>query len=690
MARIGDILSQTRKHFFTGREAELAAFSRLLGQKELSVHVLFIHGPAGQGKTTLLGEFRNMCRLKSCPHLYINGADVVPSASGLTEALIKTLGASSLEHFNASIEKGEKTFTLFIDAYEKIGLVDPWLRNEFLPGLPTNALVVISGRNLPGDEWTTDSGWQNMVKVISLQNFSHKESEEYISKRSLPKAQHNKILNFTHGNPLALSLVADLFAQNPDKVFSPEESPEVVQTLLNHFLQKAPSPAHRTALEICAITYITDQSVLASVMGLEDAGELFEWLKSLSFIETAKWGLYPHDLAREIIVTDLKWRNPDWYTHLYAKIKSYYFAKIDSLRGDEQRKFLFKLNYLHKNQPAFGPYYHWKGNSDYRIDLMKKEDLEPLAKMTEKFEGVESAKAFRFWANHPASHTFVWRTLAKEHCGFLMSINLNEIDEREKIKDEVMLKALQYARNNFHLRKGEVCTAFRFWMAAETHQEVSQTQSAIFLYLSQYYLNTPGLAVHLLNVANPQYWQQFLNYCNQVHIPALDGKLGHGFYMHDWRITPPMAWLKLLSETEEAYKAQREKGLNKLQISMLSESEFFDSIYEALKDYHNGQKIETNPLTRSRLVINAAGLNGGDGICAAVLKERLEDALKKIEQSPRNEKFHRVLYRTFINPVGSQEQTAGFLSLPFSTYRRHLKKAVNMVAEILWTQETAR
>ena len=65
-------------------------------------------------------------------------------------------------------------------------------------------------------------------------------------------------------------------------------------------------------------------------MGLENSAELFEWLKNLSFIESNKWGLYPHDLARESLVADLKWRNPDWFAHLYNKAGNYYIGKLET------------------------------------------------------------------------------------------------------------------------------------------------------------------------------------------------------------------------------------------------------------------------------------------------------------------------------------------------------------------------
>jgi len=61
--------------------------------------------------------------------------------------------------------------------------------------------------------------------------------------------------------------------------------------------------------------------------------------------------------------------------------------------------------------------------------------------------------------------------------------------------------------------------------------------------------------------------------------------------------------------------------------------------------------------------------------------------VESLKSSPKDEAIYRVLFRTFINPVGSQEQTADFLYMSFSTYRRNLKKAVERISDILWLEE---
>jgi len=54
----------------------------------------------------------------------------------------------------------------------------------------------------------------------------------------------------------------------------------------------------------------------------------------------------------------------------------------------------------------------------------------------------------------------------------------------------------------------------------------------------------------------------------------------------------------------------------------------------------------------------------------------------------RNQKaLFAVLNRTYLKPAPSQEAAASMLGLPFSTYRRHLAKAVDRLIDRLWSIE---
>ncbi len=46
--------------------------------------------------------------------------------------------------------------------------------------------------------------------------------------------------------------------------------------------------------------------MLSAVLPDEDAAALFSWLRRLPFIEPGPFGLYPHDVVREILEADLR------------------------------------------------------------------------------------------------------------------------------------------------------------------------------------------------------------------------------------------------------------------------------------------------------------------------------------------------------------------------------------------------
>ena len=94
--------------------------------------------------------------------------------------------------------------------------------------------------------WRADPGWQTLIRALALRNLGPDEGRAYLSQRRIPVDQHAQVLAFTHGHPLALSLVADTFAQRTEAhTFLPEESPDLIRTLLEKFVQKVPGPAHR-------------------------------------------------------------------------------------------------------------------------------------------------------------------------------------------------------------------------------------------------------------------------------------------------------------------------------------------------------------------------------------------------------------------------------------------------------------
>ncbi len=154
--------------------------------------------------------------------------------------------------------------------------------------------------------------------MVSLRNLSPEDSRQYLHACGVDPARVDQLVELAHGHPLGLSLLADVVVRGGEAAADPL-TPDLVGTLLRRFVEIVPSGRHRRALEVCALARVTTEALLREVLGLEDAHELFGWLRELSFVESGPEGVYPHDLARDALEADLRWRDPDGYRQLVPR-----------------------------------------------------------------------------------------------------------------------------------------------------------------------------------------------------------------------------------------------------------------------------------------------------------------------------------------------------------------------------------
>ncbi|MCC6462143.1 MAG: ATP-binding protein [Saprospiraceae bacterium] len=691
-SKLGELLRRERGSRFSGREREIQLFQRLLTEEKQPFFLLYVHGPGGQGKTTLLEKYREICSQGGTLHVSLDGRDTVPTPQTFVGELNRQVPAGHHDDFLGWLESlADERVVIFIDNYEMLQPVDNWIRREFLPRLTDTTRVVFSGRRPPSEGFINDPGWKTLMRSINLRNFDAEEARSFLAKRQLPEPYHERIITMTHGHPLALSVVADTFDQHEGPDFNPEDSTDILRSLFERFVQEISGAKFRIALEACALVHHTTESMLQAVLGDDDVTAYFDWLRQLSFIEESKWGLAPSELAREAILAELRWRNPDRFTELHEKAGNYYKHKLVDLSGEPQRRALYDLIYLHRSNPAVKPFFNWEDITSFWVDAYRPADTADIRAMAAQHEGPDSADTIEAWIQHPATQTFVWRDENRKAVAFVLRIDLDRIPAAEAIADPVVAALRQYQQKNLPLRSGEHMALFRAWMSASSYQGVSPVQSSIFLNIVQYYF-TPGLAISGFCCAFPDFWKPFLAYGELQHAPDLDFQSGdkpQGWFFHDWRKCPPVAWLELLAkkEIEAVSGLEAPADLPKPAVLALSEAEFENAVAEALKNWHLAKDFDQNPLLRSNLVVKQVGLGEPAARRFAYLKERLQSALQDLEASPLDNKYYRVLYRSFFNPVGSQERTAEFLNMSFSTYRRYLKSGIERLAFRLWQEE---
>jgi hypothetical protein len=432
--RIADRLSTARRTKLVGRAAELALFrDALTATDPAPFFVLYVFGPGGVGKTTLLSAFAGMARDAAVPVVLLDARNVEPTPDAFLSALRQTLAGCSTPPVEPGGDGDEDPLAclgggrrvLLIDTFENLELLDDYLRDTFLPRLSDDTLVVLAGRVPPSAGWRGDLGWQNMIRSVSLRNLAPAESRTFLEQRAVPAAQHPAVLDFTHGHPLALSLVADLFDQKSPagdaatpyergapitdlRAFVPQAAPDLIQTLVERFVRDVPGPAHRAALEVCALVRLTTEDLLARMLRETDepgllaavpdrARALFGWLSHLGFIERGWRGLFPHDLAREALLADLRWRNPERYAALHARARDFYSGRHRETTGTEQQRVLFDFMFLHRDSQVVRSAFAWHDSAGLITDeTLRPGDSDALAAMTARHEGDESARLLLF------------------------------------------------------------------------------------------------------------------------------------------------------------------------------------------------------------------------------------------------------------------------------------------------------
>jgi hypothetical protein len=326
-AHLGDLLDEERRHSFVGRRRELTSFDDALAGRS-SRRVLFLHGQGGIGKSTLLLECHARTREAGRVGVLIDGRDVDPSPDGLVTAVQLALD----QHTTTPLPAGA---VLFVDGYEQLAPVDGWLRKRFIPGLSSDHVVVLAGRDPPAVPWQSDAGWRQLVAVHRLEPFDEAESAELLAHSGVAPAARSHLVALGRGHPLTVALLADLAAAGevPDTL---ADAPDLLSALLESFLGDVPSDAHLRGLATCATAWLTTEELLAEMVGA-DAAEVWQWLARRPFVTSTPRGLFTHDLVRDVLDAEFERRAPGRYLSHQRVIRDHVVAGLRGATGIDRQ-----------------------------------------------------------------------------------------------------------------------------------------------------------------------------------------------------------------------------------------------------------------------------------------------------------------------------------------------------------------
>lgn len=702
---LGKRLERERVRRFVGRTAELELFSTWLeassnqaavSDSREAFSVLWVYGPGGIGKSTLLRAFADVARNAGYLLAQIDGGRVMPTPDGIRAAVWESLAAG----IDAPGDPGlgqlpAKPSVIMIDTAERLTPVESWLREEFLPALPAETRVIIAGRRAPDAAWRSDLGWHDLLRVIALRNFSPDQTRALLEVEGISTELLDQVLALTHGHPLAVSLLIDAVRRSGPGADIPatlQDLPDVVTALLNQLVDQARSARHRGALQVSAHAAVTTEPVLRAVLGADprEASDLWDWLRGLTFMEETPAGIRPHDVARDVLEADMRRRDPETYADLHRRLRGYLIEQVKSSAGspDALQHASADLVFLIRDHPVAGARWDWEALGEAPGRLVEPGDIDVILNLTSATQGEEQARLAAHWLNRQPEAFRVFRAPDGDIGGYAARLALHLALPEDIDADPGAVAMWRYAQRHHPPRPGEQVLAWRFLVDRdpdERHPRLSGTMFGVW-HVADILLRGPTAWEFDACYTDLDHWEAFFNHWDFVHAPEADYQIGNARYVafaHDWRRVGVADWLELTTARELGEQAT---GAVPEPAAMLSYEEFTASVKQALRSLHQPQALLRNPLVASSMVQNALRQQP-DPRPDHVLRTLLLDASLVLKSDPRAESQYRVVDRTYLRPAPSQEKAAELLDLPFSTYRRYRDRGVEMITDWLWDRD---
>lgn len=689
MERLADRMRARIARTFVGREAELALLDQSFASSDPpAVPIFLVHGPGGVGKTCLLERARALAAAHGIASVRIDARDVEPTVDGLSRALRRALDVGDDDTDSRRVVQATGCAParrlLLIDSFEHVAHLAGWLRDGFLAELSPTLRVMIATRDAPDEVWRTDPLWREAVRAFGLRNLADDECGRYLDARAIPAAQHEAIAQLSHGHPLALTLVADVVASTGEVPRQLDH--DIVRQLSARFTAQAPSELHRRALEVCAHARVTTEPLIADAVDAASARELFEWLASLSLVESGATGLFPHDLVRDAIDDELRWRHPDRYRAIHVAVRAHLIARMrDAAQGTDSA---FDLVYTHRRSASMQPFIDFRALGSVYFERGTAADLPRLVQLLDGEVPPGQRASVVHWWTHRATTAWVVRPSPGRLVGATLSIDLAALDDAERETDPLMVSAWRALHELTAPRPGDRQVLARWSIAAGGQLRPSAAMNGVQMAQFHQWLTTPDLGAFVICTEHPDHWVPMMRHIGFSRLPSCDHVVDGvpvGCYLRDWRACPQPRWIEMMAERSLGHERTMGDPTAGPAAARLARPQFERAVRDALRVLHERAALAANPLTASSIV----AANRRDAESAGdTLHRLLTETAAALKERPRDLKFWRALDATYLRPAGSQELAAEKLGLPFGTYRYQLATGIERVAQAFWERET--
>ena len=647
------VLDDARRRGFVGRAPELLSFDAALAGTD-PARVLFVHGPGGIGKSTLLDELRRRAVQAQRPALLLHGRDLGGSIEDVTRAVAAVTD-----------DPGP---VLLVDGYELLTRLDRWFREHLLPSLPADSVVVLAGREPPDPAWSADPGWRLLLRRLDLTVLPPADSVELLARLGVPEQQRDRLSALGRGHPLTLTLLAETCAGGtvPTRL---DQLPQLVGELCRVLVREVPDADHRTGLATCAHAYRTTEDLLAATVGTR-APEVWAWLAARPFVGRSGDGLYPHDLVRDVFDAEFAQRNPDAYVALHRTIRQHAVGRLLDPASLSRHRDAIELMLLHKRSPLEPQARQLRESGVLAMLPAAPADRVEVLELVAAAEGPEVAEMCGRWIDAQPDGLYTARSETGVEA-FALHVYVSPEDNPVP-EDPVVRAVLDAIARRSPLRPGERVGICRALGNHGRYQRDAMAVLAGSVSSLVEWLSRP-VAWNVVTPLYEDFWRPFFEYLGFGVLARV--QFGGGdvtAYGWDRRRLPLEDFLELTGRRELTGETGPPPA-ELLRPAPIGREAFEEAVRAALRDVNRPDRLAASPL---------AGTALGPDLRASLLA-----GIARLAAEPKGEPLRRVLDRTYLCGTPSQEAAAEVLGLPFSTYRRYLARATARLVDLLWAVE---
>jgi Transcriptional regulatory protein, C terminal/AAA ATPase domain len=540
---IGNHLRARAERRFVGRDCELAELGNALVAESGGVQLYFVHGPGGIGKTTLLERFRGDAMRAGIVCASIDGSAIASTPAAVAAAIAEDLAvietAATLQDICTAMTSSDCRL-LLIDSFDAMEETTGWVRETLLPALPTHVRIVVAGRNAPDTLWTAHPLWSEATRCIQLSSLSREESSRLLEVHSIDNTAQDAILELSHGHPLALVLLAAEIRKHgriPSSL-----GRDTVRELIKRCVSGAPTPLHRRALEVAARARTTTVALLADVVDPHQASILFDWLSEQCYMNVGARGLSPHDLVRDVVDEDLRWRDPEGSRKLDGALNRCLLRQLrDGRHGSHTA---MELQFLERKSVLMKQYFDFGALGSISIETAIAADRDGIARLRDAALPPAEREMFDLWFGHPATRTFVARRPSGSVCGVTLIVELDRVDGVTADKDPIV-SAIRRSLGHLLLSADGVSLVSRFTIPEGDRRDLSPAMNALQICHLMHWATEQDLHFWIIVAHHPDHFAPLLAAIHFERLPDCDRSFGGmpvGCFAHDWKSEPWLIW----------------------------------------------------------------------------------------------------------------------------------------------------